>query len=69
MVRGVPATLLDDGRRLEIQTGRSTVVVFGDSSERVARIAEALRQVNVPGPPAPSLPAPSPGALEGTLTC
>src|SRR3989304_3179942 len=55
-VRGVPAASLDDGRRLEIQTGRSTVVVFADSRARAARIAGALRPVNLAGPPTASLP-------------
>jgi len=68
-VRGVPAAFFDDGTRLEIQTGRSTVVVFGDSRARVLRIADALRPVNPPLPIGPSLPSPAPGALEGALLC
>ena len=66
--RGVPAAFLDDGTRLELQTGRSTVVVFADSRVRVRRVAAALRPV---GEHAPSgaLPPPAPGAVQGTLAC
>jgi hypothetical protein len=67
-VRGVPAALLDDGLRLELQTSRSTVVVFGDSRARVRRVAAALRAVGKPTSAAP-LPPPTPGAVEGTRSC
>lgn len=68
-VRGVPAAFLDDGLRLEIHTGRSLVVVFADSQDRVGRIASALRGVNVAIPAEARLPAPVPGAVEGKLRC
>jgi hypothetical protein len=68
-VRGVPAAFFEDGARLEIQTGASTVVVFGESRERVLRVADALRGVNVDVLPGSTLPAPAPGALDGTLRC
>jgi hypothetical protein len=67
-IRGVPAVSLDDGTRLEIQTGRSTVVVFADSGARALRIAGALRAVNDSVAYGP-LPRPAPGALEGRLAC
>lgn len=69
-VRGVPAAVLDDGTRLELQTGRSTIVVFAASRVRAARIAGALRPLDgtEAAPPRP-LPSPVAGALEGTLTC
>ena len=69
MIRGVPAAFLDDGTRLELQTGSSTVVVFADSRGRAARIARALRPLSESGPPGERLPPPAPGALEGTLDC
>jgi hypothetical protein len=67
-VRGVPAAVLEDGLRLELQSARSTIVVFGDSRQRVARVVAALRRVGerLTGDP---LPPPAPGAVEGTLTC
>lgn len=45
VVRGVPALVLDGGAQLELRTGRSTVVVFADTSTRAARVARALRPV------------------------
>lgn len=68
-IRGVPAVSLDDGTRLEIQTGRSTVVVFADSGVRALRIAAALRAVNGLVAHGHPLPRPAPGALEGRLAC
>ena len=66
--RGVPAAFLDDGTRLELQTGRSTVVVFADSRARVLRVAYALRPVGARALSGP-LPPPAPGAVQGTLPC
>jgi hypothetical protein len=67
-IRGVPAVFLEDGNRLEIQTGTSAVVVFAGSRERLLRIAETLRGVNDSSRAGP-LPEPAPGAVEGTLEC
>jgi hypothetical protein len=68
-VRGVPAAVLDGGAQLELQTGRSTIVVFGDSRGRVARVARALRAVgDVPSAPQ-ELPPPEQDAPESALTC
>jgi len=66
--RGVPAAFLDDGTRLELQTGRSTVVVFADSRARVLRVVSALRPVGERALSGP-LPPPAPGAVQGTLPC
>lgn len=68
-VRGVPAAFFDNGTRLEIQTGASTVVVFGEGADRVLEVANALRGVNVDVAAAGALPAPAIGAIEGTLAC
>jgi hypothetical protein len=67
-VRGVPAGFFEDGLRLELQTVRSTIVVFGDSRGRVRRVAAALRALGRPPTSAP-LPPPVPGAVEGALSC
>jgi hypothetical protein len=67
-VRGVPAAFLEDGLRLELQASRSTIVVFADSGWRVLRVAAALRRSGEPASGG-ALPAPAPGALEGTLGC
>jgi len=56
-IQGVPGALLDGGLQLELQAGRATVVVFGNSRARVSRIGRALRVVgsaSIDG----SLPAP-----------
>ena len=68
-VRGVPAAFLDDGTRLELQTGRSTVVVFAGSRGRALRIAAALRSADGSIPGGVALPVPDQGALEGSAPC
>jgi hypothetical protein len=68
-VRGAPASLYEDGRRLEISTGRSTVVIFGLNRGHVLRAAQALQGVNVEQDSASELPPPATGAVDGSLTC
>ncbi len=68
-VRGVPAAVLDGGTRLELQTGRSTVVVFADARARLARIAGKLRSLEAPVSRGGALPPPVAGAVEGELDC
>lgn len=68
-VRGAPAALFDGGRRLELQTGRATVVVFAGSLAATLRVASALRGVNVATQAAASLPPAADGAVEGRLRC
>jgi hypothetical protein len=68
-VRGAPAGILDDGRQLELQTGSSTVVIFGETRGLVNRAAAALRGVNNSDPPGDPLRPPVAGAVEGRLTC
>jgi hypothetical protein len=68
-VRGAPAFVFEQGHRLEVQTGESTVVVFGKSPELVGHVAAQLRGVNLPVQAAERLPAPAQGALEGKLAC
>ena len=66
-VRGAPAGILDDGRQLEIQTGSSTIVIFGETRALVNRAAAALRGVNNSVRPGdPLLP---PAAVAGEQTC
>jgi hypothetical protein len=70
VVRGVPAAFVDnDGLRLEIQTGTSTVVVFARSRDEALTVADALRGVNVPAGRAVSLPPAAAGVMNGTLRC
>lgn len=68
-VRGVPAAWFEDRHRLEIQTGVSTVVVFGHSPQFVLDLANALRGTNNGLEAGSALPAPDPRALDGSLPC
>lgn len=65
-VRGVPAAYFEGGNRLEIQTGRSTVVIFGDNP---GAVASELRGVNNSVPAHVDLPAPAAGAMTGKIKC
>jgi hypothetical protein len=70
-IRGVPAAYFEGGERLEIQTGTSTIVVYGLSRDKVGTVAAALESLNL-SPPVHAgepLPQPAPGALDGTLPC
>jgi len=70
VVRGVPAAFFaNDGLRLEIQTGTSTVVVFARSRDEAVSVANALRGVNVPAGRSVALPAPAAGVMNGSLGC
>jgi hypothetical protein len=73
-LRGVPAAVFEDGARVEVYTGRTTVVVFRDRSDRrrARDVVAALRGANPAGRdigPGESLPPPVAGALEGRLRC
>ena len=67
-IRGVPAAYFEGGYRLEIQTGASTIVIFGGRSRMRAAVA-ALEGLNVEVRPGQDLPPPVPGALDGSLPC
>lgn len=67
--RGAPAGILDEGRQLEIQTGNSTIVIFGETRGLVNRAAAALRGVNNSDRPGDPLRPPAAGAVEGELAC
>lgn len=69
IVRGAPAALFEDGKRIEVQTGTTTVVVFGRSESEMVAAADALRGVNNGVSEADPLPAPAPGAIGGALAC
>lgn len=69
-IRGVPAHVYEGGGRLEIFTGASTVVVFGNEEAQIVRAGRAL--VKAPAKPSAEvtggdatapLPAPPPGAV------
>lgn len=72
-VRGVPGYLYEDGTRLELTTGSSTVVVFGHPA-RLLDVAKKLVPANQLAKSLgvtkhTSLPKPKAGAVQGTLAC
>ena len=68
-VRGTTAAFFEGGGRLEIQSGKTTVVIFASSKRNALAVARSLRGLNVPVSPNDRLPPPAHGAVEGTLPC
>jgi len=58
LVRGVPATVYDDGHSIEIYTGRLAIDIFSDTFAHAMQAIGELRPLNAPGSAAGSLPAP-----------
>jgi hypothetical protein len=72
LVRGVPAAYFQESAhlaRLELYTGRVTVVLFGTTRNGLMATAADLRGLNVETEPRASLPRPDPRALAGDLEC
>jgi len=69
IVRGVPAAWFEDGLRLELYSGKVTIVIFGLDHAQIGRAASALRGLNAAASRAPMLPPPVAGATAGTLDC
>ena len=69
LVRGVPATVYDEGRSIEIYTGRVAIDVFSDRFAHALQAAQRLLPINAPGSAAGNLPPPvyCPG-LSGGVT-
>jgi hypothetical protein len=57
-VRGVPATVYDEGRSIEVYTGRVAVDIFSDTYAHALRAANELLPLNAPGSSAGRLPPP-----------
>jgi hypothetical protein len=68
-IRGAPAALFPGGQRVEVYTGRTTVVVSGPSADAARHAALRLRALNPRSSPISQLPRPAPGALAGRLRC
>jgi hypothetical protein len=73
VVRGVPATVYDEGRSMELYSGRVAIDIFSDSFAHALQAAEKLRPLNAPGPPGGRLPPPIycpglSGAMDPQLT-
>jgi hypothetical protein len=58
IVRSVPATVYDEGRSIEIYTGRVAIDIFSDNFSHARKAAELLLPVNAPGSAGGSLPPP-----------
>src|SRR5262249_39616334 len=58
LVRGVPATVYDQGRSIEIYSGRVAIDVFSDNYSHALAAAMQLRPINAPGSPTANLPLP-----------
>jgi hypothetical protein len=69
VVRGVPATVYDEGRSIEVYTGRVAVDIFSYDYSHALAAATKLLPLNAPGSASGDLPPPvyCPG-LSGTLT-
>jgi hypothetical protein len=68
LVRGVPATVYDEGRSIEIYTGREAIDIFSDTYVHALTATRQLRPINAPGSASGPLPLPvyCPG-LSGTV--
>lgn len=58
LLRGVPATIYDGGRSIELYSGRLAIDVFSDSLAEALDAVRALRPVNAPGSATGPLPSP-----------
>jgi hypothetical protein len=58
VVRGVPATVYDQGRSIELYTGRVAVDVFSDNYAHAIAAAQRLLPLNAPGSARGALPPP-----------
>jgi hypothetical protein len=72
VVRGVPAAVYDEGRSIEIYSGRVAIDIFSDSFSHALRAATELLPLNAPGSASGDLPAPVycpelAGAVDATL--
>jgi hypothetical protein len=58
LVRGVPATVYDEGRSIEIYTGRVAIDIFSHDYAYALQASERLRPLNAPGSATGNLPPP-----------
>src|SRR6516225_5629149 len=58
VVRGVPATVYDEGRSIEVYTGQVAIDIFSDTFEHAYLAALQLRPLNAPGSASGRLPPP-----------
>jgi hypothetical protein len=58
VVRGVPATVYDEGRSIELYTGRVAIDLFSNTFAHAYAAAQQLRPLNAPGSASTRLPPP-----------
>jgi len=58
LIRGVPATVYDEGRSIEIYTGRVAIDIFSDDFAHASQAIGQLLPINAPGSAAGDLPPP-----------
>ncbi len=58
LIRGVPATVYDEGRSIELYSGRLAIDIFSDTYPRARAAALQLRPLNAAGSAAGPLPPP-----------
>jgi hypothetical protein len=58
LVRGVPATVYDEGRSIEIYSGRVAIDIFSDTFANAFKAATQLLPLNAPGSASEDLPPP-----------
>lgn len=58
LIRGVPAVVYDEGRSVELYSGRTSIDVFSATPAGAMQAAWALRTLNAPGSPTANLPPP-----------
>ena len=73
LVRGVPATVYDEGRSIELYSGRVAIDIFSDTFAHAFQAASELLPLNAPGSAGGNLPPPVycpglSGAMDAKLT-
>lgn len=58
VIRGVPAVIYDEGRSIELYTGRVSVDLFSDTYNHALAAAQRLLPLNAPGSASGDLPPP-----------
>ena len=58
LVRGVPATVYDEGRSIELYSGRTAIDIFSDSFAHAIAATSQLTPINAPGSASGPLPPP-----------
>lgn len=58
LVRGVPGVVYDEGRSIELYSGRTSIDIFSATPAGALRAARSVRTLNTPGSPSADLPPP-----------